>query len=177
MKGQTQFTKKYLIAAFAALGVVGLILFVRADAPQREASVGGGALGQQPAVVVESAMIDLGAVPMSQGIAERTFMVRNTGAAPLRIANLITSCMCTSAQLEVEGKKSPKFGMPGHGGNSSRGWSMEIPSNGEGSLRVFYDPNAHGPSGTGPFRRDITFTTNDPDHQEITVSIKGTVVR
>src|SRR3989344_3376260 len=110
------------------------------------ASLNDAAAGQG-SVVVDPKEINLGTIAMSDCIAERTFAVRNEGPGALRIANLQTSCMCTSARLEANGKESPVFCMAGMGGGhhgssgaAPRGWSMEIPAASEGTLRVYYDP-------------------------------------
>ncbi len=132
---------------------------------------------QDAVVQIEPEMLDMGTVRQSEGIAERSFTIENKGAAPLRISSLQTSCMCTSVQLVVGEEKSQRFGMAGHGGSSAapRSWSMEIPPGTQGELKVFYDPNAHGPSGVGPVERIITFNTNDIAHQNVEVRIRGIV--
>ncbi len=132
---------------------------------------------QDAVVQIEPQTLDMGTVRQSEGVAERSFAIENKGAASLRISGLQTSCMCTSVQLVVGEEKSQRFGMAGHGGSSAapRSWSMEIPPGTKGELRVFYDPNAHGPTGVGPVERIITFNTNDIAHQNVEVRIRGIV--
>lgn len=125
---------------------------------------------------IPEARVALGDVSMADGIAEHVFTIRNTGDGALRIGALETSCMCTTARLEVDGEMGPIFGMPGHG-RSSRSWAMNIPPGTEGQLHVYYDPNAHGPAGVGPFMREISFTTNDSSAPRASVRISGTTVR
>ncbi|OHA49723.1 MAG: hypothetical protein A3A80_03355 [Candidatus Terrybacteria bacterium RIFCSPLOWO2_01_FULL_44_24] len=155
-----------------AAGGVGLLWISANQSTNAEDNNSGGI----PKTVIEPTDIDFGTIPMSGGVVERTFTVRNEGNGILRVSRLVTSCMCTTAQLEVGTEKSPKFGMAGHG-LSSRAWSMDIPEGTGGILHVFFDPNAHGPSGVGPISRTISFETNDPENENIEVAFKGLVVR
>ena len=40
-----------------------------------------------------------------------------------------------------------------------------------------FDPAYHGPQGTGPVTRIVSFETNDPDHPYVELGFKGTVVK
>lgn len=168
----------------ALLGGVALAVFLKDGGPQGASLNDAVSSDGTARLAVEPMAINLGTVPMSQGVVERTFSVKNTGDGALRISGLQTSCMCTSAQLEVSGEKSPVFGMAGHSGGHHGGagaapknWFQDIPPGGEGILRIFYDPNAHGPTGVGPFERMIDFKTNDSANPQVSLKISGTVVR
>ncbi|OHA49700.1 MAG: hypothetical protein A2682_00100 [Candidatus Terrybacteria bacterium RIFCSPHIGHO2_01_FULL_58_15] len=170
-----------MVISVALLVGAGFALFAF-GAARPDTSAGDTPASGQPVVAVEPLKIDLGTVAMSSGVAERTFAVKNTGDGSLRVTGLQTSCMCTSAQLEVGSEKSAVFGMAGggggHGGSGAapRSWAMEVPAGGEGTLHVFYDPNAHGPAGVGPFERVVLFNTDDPAQERVEVSIRGVVV-
>ena len=129
-------------------------------------------------MVLETTSFNFGDVSMAGGKVTKTISVKNEGDADLEISKLVTSCMCTTAALEVDGKKSPAFGMPGHGGPSGA-WSGSIPPGKTGTLELIFDPNAHGPDATGPIKRVITITSNNggsKGSQDI-ISFEGNVVK
>ena len=166
---------KLLIAGLVVVVVVLLALNSNSAPSTPEADLS--ATSGTPILTMPVTKAELGNVSMQNGVAEQVFSIRNDGDGPLRIGALDTSCMCTTAKLEVGGTMSPAFGMPGHGGSASRSWAMDIPPGEEGTLHVYYDPNAHGPSGVGPFSRDISFTTNDTNAPRSSVKISGVTVR
>jgi len=65
--------------------------------------------------------------------------------------------MCTTATLEVAGKKSPVFDMH----TEHRGWSATIQPGAGGTLTVFFDPNGHGREGLGRAVRWAEIFVND----------------
>lgn len=110
-----------------------------------------------PQLTIKEKRFDLGDVSMADGLAFRKVELKNSGTADLEISSIKTSCMCTQAVLEVEGKKSPKFGMH----TSSAFWSENIKPGQSANLEVIFDPNAHGPNATGPITRTVTLVSND----------------
>src|SRR3989344_6660254 len=48
--------------------------------------------------------------------ATKSFKIRNNGSEPLKLGKIKTSCTCTTAQLIIDGEKSPLFSM--HGGSN-----------------------------------------------------------
>ncbi|OHA47944.1 MAG: hypothetical protein A2806_02625 [Candidatus Terrybacteria bacterium RIFCSPHIGHO2_01_FULL_48_17] len=164
------------IAAIVLFLAAGFVIVIKPGGGGNNASLTDSVTpGEGKLEITPSGMVDLGSVSMRNGIVTTTYTIRNTGVGSLTIRNLQTSCMCTTAQLEVGGEKSQKFGMGGHGGPSSRGWSMEIPPNQEGTLHVYFDPNAHGPAGVGPIERAVLFTTNDAANSSVELAFKGLV--
>jgi len=121
---------------------------------------------------------DFGIIPMSKGKVNHIFNISNTGDSDLKISSIFTSCMCTEASLEIDGKRSPDFGMPGHGKNPVF-WSEKIAPGKTARLTVIYDPNAHGPDATGPITRTITVVSNSGGKQNTKKSftIIGEVVK
>lgn len=109
------------------------------------------------------------------GNVSHSFKIKNTGTKDLTIANLATSCMCTTVYFQTKEMKSPSFGMPGHSSQSS--WKGALKPNEEGQIVAVFDPTAHGPSGVGPVSRFVSLETNDPDKPYLEFSISGTVVK
>lgn len=129
-----------------------------------------------PKIVIEPQRFDAGEISMAQGLYTETVMIKNEGDAPLKISGIQTSCMCTTAALEVNGQKSPSFGMPGHGGTPFWG-GMEIAPGSSGALEIVFDPLAHGPEATGKVIREIYLRTNDPNTSEAVVSFTANVMK
>lgn len=95
-----------------------------------------------------------GSVSMAAGKVTHGYWIRNTGAEPVLIHKMYTSCMCTTAALVKGGKKSDAYGMPGHGPIPILNQPMSPGE--EAMIEVVFDPAAHGPAGIGPIERVIT---------------------
>ncbi|MFB6291536.1 MAG: DUF1573 domain-containing protein [Candidatus Bipolaricaulia bacterium] len=121
-------------------------------------------------IIVRPSEYDLGNVPYGGGIIEREFTVKNRGNEKLKITSIKTSCGCTEAQLIYDGNKSKKFGM--HPNNLV--WAQTIGPGDQATLKVFFDPTAHGPEGVGPFRRAIWIESSD---EKAEARIQGSVTR
>ena len=113
-----------------------------------------------PRLKANETKFDFGDISMKDGLAAHNFVIENEGDGILEFSKMETSCMCTTAVLDVDGKRSPKFGMASHGTNP-RGWSEEINPGSSANLEITFDPNAHGPNSTGPITRVVTIQTND----------------
>ena len=98
--------------------------------------------------------VDLGTISMAAGNVSFRYLIKNTGAAPLTINRIFTSCMCTSAMLVTGTQRKGPFGMPGHGPSTA----VRAPlAPGElATVEVVFDPAAHGPSGLGRIERSVT---------------------
>lgn len=112
-----------------------------------------------------------GDVPINGGNVEATFAITNEGTASLELYNVNTSCMCTTAQLEVGGKTSPEFGM-----HTKSNYVMEVPAGETASLKVVFDPAFHGPQGKGAITRQIKLKTNDESHSDLMFTVDGRVI-
>ncbi|MBI5023010.1 MAG: DUF1573 domain-containing protein [Candidatus Magasanikbacteria bacterium] len=131
-----------------------------------------------PKLVLEMNSFDFGDVAMADGKITKNVKIKNDGNGDLKISKIITSCMCTEAFLEVDGRKSPAFGMPGHG-NGPLFWSEIIKPGEEGNLEIVFDPNAHGPDAVGPITRNVIITSNDGGESGSTktITFDGNVVK
>ena len=82
------------------------------------------------------------------------------------IDGIVTSCMCTTANIIVDGEESPTFGM--HAKPSS--WKQVIKPGEEARLKINYDPNAH-PELRGSVTRVITLSSNDPQYPKKDIKV------
>ena len=123
------------------------------------------------AISVSETDYDFGTIRMANGKVNRLFQIKNTSLEPVLLDKLYTSCMCTSALFDAQGKKSGPFGMPGHGLVPKLNRTLNPGE--EATIEVVFDPNAHGPAGVGPFERQIYL---DGDGSNLlTLQIKGVV--
>ncbi len=115
---------------------------------------------------------DWGTIDYGGGDVTAEFDIANSGVAPLSVSEVSTSCMCTTAQVIINGQNSPFFGM-----HQKSSWIGRIPAGGQAKLKVVFDPAFHGPSGVGPVTRQIVMTTTDPDHPKLEFNLTGTVIK
>ena len=104
-------------------------------------------------LTTEESAFDFGAVSMAAGDVSHLFKVKNTSAAPVKIAKIYTSCMCTTATYVKGDKKMGPFGMPGHGIQPKINQILEPGA--EAQIEVVFDPAAHGPAGVGKIERAV----------------------
>jgi len=101
-------------------------------------------------LLVQPGSYDFGAVSVK---AETTFLMRNTGDAPLEILGLSTSCGCTAAWADQQ------VIMPGA----------------QTTLHVSFDPTVHEDI-QGQVFRQVYVRSNDPDQPEATIDLRATIV-
>jgi hypothetical protein len=109
-------------------------------------------------LAIQNSFIDYGNIAMDQGEISMDFEIKNNGDQPVIAKRMYTSCMCTSATLSSEGKTSLSVGMQGHGGGDLI--YKRIQPGETAIVTAIFDPNAHGPSGTGVNRRGVYIETN-----------------
>jgi hypothetical protein len=103
---------------------------------------------------------DFGTIAMGNGRVEHEFVLKNDGAEALTVTNIVTSCMCTNAYLDLgAGKSYGPFGMSGHGGATGEA-NISIAPGASVKLRAVFDPAAHGPAGVGVIQRSIYLETS-----------------
>lgn len=127
---------------------------------------------QNAKVSVDQKTFDWGNIPYSGRNATKTFTIKNTGTDVLQLTGVKTSCVCTKAQISIDGKTSPYFSM-----HSTSAWVGEIAPGKEAILSVIFDPAFHGPTGVGPVERLISLQTNDSQNPSLEFSLKGVVVK
>lgn len=103
-----------------------------------------------PKIELSTTSFDLGDINPDDGIRTETFIVKNTGTAPLKITAISTSCGCTEAEVESE----------------------EIAAGEQTKLTVNYDPSVH-PGLVGQIKRIVYIKSNDPSNQEIELELVG----
>lgn len=101
------------------------------------------------------------------------FQLRNVGDRALEIAQVRTSCMCTFAQVIVDGKASPLFTFEESNSAAERQWRAFVRPGHSATIRLIYRP-ALMPV-LGPVARNVTFTTNDPNRRFVALGIRATV--
>ena len=127
-------------------------------------------VNDQAKVSVTNTSYDWGEIGINDGDAEAVFEIKNDGSETVKLYNVTTSCACTSAQLLLNDKSSPLFGM-----HSKSGYVMEVPAGETAKLKVVFDPDFHGPNGVGAISRQITVATNDPNKAELTFWLSAVV--
>lgn len=122
--------------------------------------------------VLSEKIHDWGQIDIEGGNVEKTFQIKNSGDSDLEITNIKTSCLCTETQIDINGDKSPVFGM-----HTRSGWKGVIKPGDSAEVRVVFDPLFHGPQGTGPITRLVSLDTNDVANRTIEFRLSGNVVR
>lgn len=95
---------------------------------------------------------DWGDINIKGGDVAHTFKFKNDSQGELVLKGLVTSCMCTTAQVKLQdGTFSPKFGM-----HENSEWAYALKPGEEFDVEIIFDPMAHGPDAVGPIQREIT---------------------
>lgn len=159
---------KKKILLYSVVGVIAVILITLAAVSNNKGSSSG-------ALVPSETFWNFGTVKMSEGIVTKELTLRNDSSEPVAIIQMETSCMCTNAQIIHEnGKMSGVKGMAGHGSSTM---SEMIEPNETVIVKINFDPNAHGPNGTGSIDRQVTIKTNSQDQPIIVLRFSGVVVK
>lgn len=122
-------------------------------------------------LTAEETAFDFGSVSMAKGPVSHVFRVRNENAAPLTLARLTTSCMCTTATFVKGESRLGPFGMPGHGFVPPLNAALEQGETAD--IEVIFDPAAHGPAGVGRIERGILIEIKNG--APLTLTIAATV--
>jgi hypothetical protein len=166
------FEKKFIVftvlITVLVLGV-GIFLVSKDNAGQVASD---STMSENARLVVEESSYDWGEIGIDDGNVEKTFNIKNEGSENLSLSDVVTSCMCTTAQLILGGETSPEFGM-----HSKSRYVMDVPPGETAQLKVVFDPAFHGPSGVGPITRQVEVKTNDQDNPEIMFILKALVSR
>ncbi len=104
---------------------------------------------------------DLGRMIMKDGIVTREYEIKNNSKNVLRVKNIVTSCMCTRAQVISGDKRTRLYSMEMQGAKNPN-VDFDIPAESTAKLVVKFDPAAHGPAGVGKIDRTVYLTFLDP---------------
>lgn len=118
---------------------------------------------------------DFRSISMKNGKVSHIFELKNEEPDALTIKKVYTSCMCTRASiLDSAGKNLGDFSMPGHGGGSP---TADIKVNAGETIKVeaIFDPNAHGPSGTGLAKRSVYLETDSQKTPKVELQFSANV--
>jgi hypothetical protein len=162
MKGKILIVGAVLITLAIIVG--GVLLVVKSGPSQLTVT-------QEVEVEVPETSYDWGEIGINDGIVQKTFLIKNSGSAPLQLNNVVTSCMCTTATLSIDGQVSPAFGM-----HAKSGWLGTVAPGEAAALVVEFDPAFHGPSGVGVISRQITLNTNDSNQPQLTFNLTAKVI-
>ena len=154
-----------LIGAFTILTLIGGFFLATGSGP---AKLGGGD-GQ---AYTDHTSFEWGEININGGNATHEFTIENRGTGELDLANILTSCACTSAQITIDGVVSPYFGM-----HSTSSWVGKVAPGKTATVSVIFDPLFHGPTATGPIERLISVKTNDPKNENMEFNLTGNVIK
>lgn len=158
----------------AGLAIALLVIGVKAFSSSESQATEEGGSGH---LAVSEKQWNFGNIPMSEGIATKEVTLTNDSSSPVTITRMETSCMCTTVQiLHSDGRTSEIKGMVGHGGAAPT-LSETIEAGETVALLVKFDPNAHGPSATGPINRTVDLGTDIRDQSSIQLRFSGNVVK
>jgi len=182
-KAQVSTKMKVVIGACAAILVLGGLII--AAMPQPASNVAQPA--SNVAKTVESTAsasstgalraretnFNFGSISMAAGKVTHLYRFRNSGAEPIVLGKMYTSCMCTTAALvKSSGRKFAPVGMPGH--TPIPALNETLQPNEEAMVEVVFDPAAHGPAGIGPIDRVVTIenSAGQPLELAFTANVK-----
>lgn len=105
----------------------------------------------QPKIQVPQKFYDFGRIG-PQDVVERTFIIRNTGDAPLTISRAYTTCGCTLAEISAS----------------------VIPPGKVATIRLVFDAGFHDASGQ-TVRRGLVIENNDPNQSQAEIWIQAAI--
>lgn len=163
--------KKIIIAIVLSMVMIlfGGVFFLSGNGDTTPATISS---SQNAKAIVDNRDHNWGKIPYKGGNVSKTFTLKNSGIDILKLTNVKTSCHCTNAQVNIEGKESPFFGM-----NSVSSWIGEVSPGKEAKLTVIFDPAYHGINGLGHINRLVSVETNDLNNSQIEFSLTGTVIK
>ncbi|KKQ90746.1 MAG: hypothetical protein UT16_C0031G0007 [Candidatus Azambacteria bacterium GW2011_GWA2_39_10] len=140
---------------FAA--VIGALIWFNGknNQPQTATINNGGASGILTATETD---YDFGNIGIKNGLVNHEYVLENKSDKMIKISEVSTSCMCTSAKVIIGGKTYGPFGMPGHGGGFTKAGIIVNPRE-KVVVNATFDPAAHGPAGIGEVLREIYINT------------------
>src|SRR3989344_3147780 len=123
------------------LGILVLAAMIWVARPAAEKGTVNYPEGSSGALEAKESSFDFGTISMAKGKVSHSFAVKNSGAGPVTIEKMYTSCMCTTAVLMKDGRKFGPYGMAGHGFIPKI--NEALASGAEAVVEVVFDPAAH----------------------------------
>ena len=153
--------KKVIIAVIATLIIFagGFYLVSRGDNSASDVSL---AKVEAADVEVTPDNYDIGRVLMKSGVVTREYEIKNNSENALRLKKIVTSCMCTKAQVVVGDKRTRLYAMEMAGGAKNPIINFDIPGKSTAKVIVKFDPAVHGIQGAGVIDRSVLLTFIDP---------------
>lgn len=159
----------------AVLGGLGILVLLNQSPASTSATVPDSTIANGSLTLSETSW-DWGDVSMALGMATREVTFENTSGEPVTLTSMSTSCMCTTVSLiRANGSVVGPKGMVGHGGASASVRETIAPGE-TGTLRIVFNPNAHGPTATGPIRRQVMLQTSSSAQPMIELEFSGNVI-
>lgn len=121
----------------------------------------------RPKAETAQTFFDMGEINVSD-VKQADFSLKNIGTKPLQILNLNSSCNCTFGQVIYKDLTTKEYGM-----HAQSGYVTDILPGERATVRVTYKPALMPVFGV--VEREVYVTTNDPDHQKLTFSVKAKV--
>ncbi|MFC1662724.1 DUF1573 domain-containing protein [Patescibacteria group bacterium] len=149
-------TSWFIIGGVIIAGISAILIFGGKN-PAAEIAWPSGAIAANAIVTHDWENIDI-----MGGDVNHIFTLKNESNEPLVIKTGETSCMCTTAFVELsDGTTSAKFGM-----HNNSTWNGVVDPGDNFKVHVVFDPLAHGPQAVGPIQRSVYLTTSaEPDKQ------------
>jgi hypothetical protein len=105
----------------------------------------------QPNIVIPETSYDFGSIGLKD-VVERSFVIRNTGDAPLTISRAYTTCGCTTAEVSAS----------------------VIPPGSVATVKLVFDAGFHDAAGQ-TVRRGLIIENNDPEQSQAEIWIQAKV--
>lgn len=161
----------YIIGGFTIL-IIGIIIILSiSQGKQINASANIASYtvtdSERPKVSVPSKFSDLGTMKVKDE-KNAEFTIENTGNKPLVLFNISSSCGCTVGRITIDDTTSPEFGM-----HSKGTWQGTLEPKKKATLIVTYRPYIMPVSGI--VTRDAYISTNDPENEKLTFTVKANV--
>lgn len=122
---------------------------------------------ERPKAETAQTFFDMGEIKVSD-VKQQDFTLKNIGTKPLQILNINSSCNCTFGQVVYKDLTTKEYGM-----HAQSGYVTDILPGDTATVRVTYKPALMPVFGV--VEREVYLTTNDPDRQKLTFSIKAKV--
>lgn len=143
---------KFIAAAFGGTILLIAVLVFLISSKQKTQS----AISYSPitGIEVQPPSYDLGNVAYSGGVVSREYRIKNSTGKDLKLLKIVTSCMCTTASVTIDGKQSKFYGMEMNG-IANPYVNLTLTDGQEAKVDVKFDPASHGLAGLGRVSRSV----------------------